>query len=66
MARDIARLSPRSIGVIKEQIRLLSEAHPLAPEVFERLQSLRRQVYDSADYREGCRAFLEKRPPVFR
>ena len=65
-ARDIARLSPRSIGVIKEQIRLLSEAHPLTPEVFERLQSLRRQVYDSEDYREGCRAFLEKRPPVFR
>jgi methylmalonyl-CoA decarboxylase len=66
MARGIVQLSPRSIAVIKEQVRLLSDARPVTPEVFERIQSLRRQVYDSADYREGRQAFLEKRPPVFR
>ncbi|MBI5488840.1 MAG: methylmalonyl-CoA decarboxylase [Deltaproteobacteria bacterium] len=65
-ARGIAQLSPRSIAVIKEQLRLLADARPLPPEVFERIQSLRRQVYDSEDYQEGRRAFLEKRPPVFR
>jgi methylmalonyl-CoA decarboxylase len=66
MARGIAQLSPRSIAVIKEQVRLLSDAHPVTPEVFERIQSLRRQVYDSADYQEGRTAFLEKRKAVFK
>jgi methylmalonyl-CoA decarboxylase len=33
--------------------------------MFERIQSLRRVVYNSQDYQEGIRAFLEKRPPTF-
>jgi len=39
---------------------------PLNPETFERIQGLRRLVYDSQDYREGQRAFLEKREPIFK
>jgi len=35
----------------------------MAPETFERIQGLRRMVYDSEDYREGLSAFLEKRAP---
>jgi methylmalonyl-CoA decarboxylase len=35
-------------------------------EGFERVQGLRRLVYDSEDYREGIRAFKEKRNPVFK
>jgi methylmalonyl-CoA decarboxylase len=66
LARKITRNSPLSIGVIKEQIRLLASAHPLSPNTFERIQGLRRLVYDSEDYSEGIRAFLEKRPPVFK
>lgn len=66
MARQIAENSPLSISVIKEQLRILSGSHPLSPETFERIQGLRRLVYDSNDYREGKRSFLEKRPPVFR
>jgi methylmalonyl-CoA decarboxylase len=66
MARGIVRNSPLSISVIKEQIRLLANAHPLSPDTFERTQSLRRLVYNSADYLEGINAFNEKRTPVFR
>ncbi len=66
MARLIAQNSPISISVMKEQLRLLANALPLSPETFERIQALRRMVYDSQDYLEGQRAFLEKRPPVFK
>ena len=65
IATQITRNSPLSIGVIKEQIRLLASAHPLSPLTFERVQGLRRSVYDSKDYAEGIKAFLEKRTPVF-
>lgn len=65
MARQITANSPLSISVIKEQIRLLASAYPLSPATFERIQGLRRLVYDSRDYEEGIRAFLDKRPPVF-
>jgi methylmalonyl-CoA decarboxylase len=50
---------------LKEQLRVLSESTPLNPNTFERIQSLRRQIYDSADYQEGIRSFFERRPPQF-
>jgi methylmalonyl-CoA decarboxylase len=64
-ARKITDNSPLSIGVLKEQLRILSASHPLSPDTFERIQGLRRRAYDSNDYREGKNAFLEKRKPVF-
>jgi len=66
MARKIAKCSPHVLSVLKEEMRVLANAHPLNPETYERLQALRRDVYDSHDYQEGIRAFLEKRAPVFR
>lgn len=66
LARRIAANAPLSVAVMKEQLRILAGAHPMTPQGFERVQGLRRVVYDSADYREGIRAFKEKRPPVFR
>ena len=66
MARRIAQNSPISISVMKEQLNLLANAMPLSSETFERIQGLRRMVYDSQDYQEGQRAFLEKRQPVFK
>ena len=65
LARRIAANAPLSIAVMKEQLRILAGAHPMSPQGFERVQGLRRVVYDSRDYREGIRAFKEKREPVF-
>jgi methylmalonyl-CoA decarboxylase len=66
LAKMMAARSALAISVIKEQFNLLAGAHPLAPDVFERIQGLRRQVYDSHDYEEGIRSFLDKRAPVFK
>ena len=66
LARTMTCNSPLAIGVMKEQLRILAAAHALSPADFERIQGLRRVVYDSHDYREGIRAFKEKRAPEFR
>jgi methylmalonyl-CoA decarboxylase len=66
LAHRIAENSPLSIAVMKEQLRTLSGARPMTPRGFERVQGLRRVVYDSEDYQEGIRAFKERRKPVFK
>lgn len=67
---DLARLmltkAPLVLATVKEQLRLLTEATSITPEVFERIQDLRQRIYESEDYREGILAFHEKRKPVFR
>ena len=65
MAQKIAANAPLSIAVMKEQLRILAGAHTMSPEDFERIQGLRRVVYNSRDYAEGIRAFKEKRKPEF-
>jgi methylmalonyl-CoA decarboxylase len=72
MATTIAANAPLSISVMKEQLRVLAGAKPLTPRGFEKVQGLRRIVYDSQDYHEGIRAFKGKtqapfhRPVVWR
>lgn len=66
LAHQIAVTSPLVRRVLKEELRVLANAHPLNPEAYERIQSLRREVYDSNDYQEGIQAFLERRPPRFQ
>ncbi len=66
LAATMATKSPLAIAVIKEQLRVLSDYQPIAAQVYERVQGMRRQAYDSADYLEGLTAFTEKRQPIFR
>lgn len=65
LARTIAANAPLAIAAMKEELRVLAAARSVPPQMFERVQGLRRVAYDSADYREGQRAFKEKRPPAF-
>jgi methylmalonyl-CoA decarboxylase len=66
LAAAMATKSPLAIAVIKEQLRVLTDYQPIAAQVYERIQGLRRQAYDSSDYVEGLNAFAQKRQPIFR
>jgi methylmalonyl-CoA decarboxylase len=66
LAATMASKSPLAIAVIKEQLRVLTDYQPIAAQVYERVQGLRRDVYDSNDYLEGLQAFAEKRKPIFQ
>jgi methylmalonyl-CoA decarboxylase len=66
LAATMATKSPMAMAVIKEQLRVLTDYQPIAAQVYERIQGLRREAYDSNDYLEGLNAFAEKRRPIFR
>ena len=53
------------ITLLKEEIHVLA-AQARTVEIFERIQAMRRKIYDSDDYQEGIRSFFEKRKPVFQ
>ena len=65
LAAQICKNAPLSLTVMKEEVRLLTSAHAITPELIEQIQGLRRIVYDSRDYQEGLNAFREKRRPEF-
>jgi methylmalonyl-CoA decarboxylase len=66
LALDILANSSLVITLLKEEIHVLAQARPLTVETFERIQGVRRRIYDSDDYQEGIRSFFEKRKPVFQ
>ena len=66
MADTIAANAPLAVRTLKAEFRLLMRGHSIDAETAERIQAIRRKVYDSEDYAEGIRAFKEKRPPRFR
>ena len=65
LVSKIIENSPLAISVLKEQLRVLGNSFPMSPETQERIQGLRRMVYQSPDYSEGKQAFIEKRKPHF-
>jgi methylmalonyl-CoA decarboxylase len=65
LAERIASLAPLSLRAIKAEMNALTDARPLESGTFERLTSLRRAAWTSADYAEGIAAFRERRDPRF-
>ena len=65
LAGEIAGNAPLSLAGNKRVMRALRYA-ALPEEVERELVELRESCFRSEDFREGVRAFAEKRPPVWR
>ena len=65
LAAEIAANAPLSLAGNKRAIRAL-RARPLDEDVERELVELRESCFRSEDFREGVRAFAEKRKPVWR
>ena len=59
VADDVLRNSPLVIALMKEELEVLAAARPLSAGTFERIQAIRRRIYDSEVYQEGIRALFE-------
>jgi enoyl-CoA hydratase/carnithine racemase len=65
LAAEIASNAPLSLAGNKRIIRALRH-RPLPEQVERELVELRESCFRSEDFREGVRAFAEKRAPVWR
>ena len=65
LAAEIAANAPLSLAGNKRIIRAL-RSRPLPEDVERELVELRESCFRSEDFREGVRAFAEKRTPVWR
>ena len=66
LAADIAANAPLSMSGNKRAIETLARFERLTPEEEAELVCLRRSCFASDDFREGIRAFAEKRKPEWR
>jgi enoyl-CoA hydratase/carnithine racemase len=66
LAAEIAEGAPLSARGNKQAIETLNSYRRLTPEQEEELIELRRSCFTSEDFREGIRAFAEKRRPQWR
>ncbi|NCG23776.1 MAG: enoyl-CoA hydratase [Actinobacteria bacterium] len=62
---QIARLAPLSINAAKVQVNAISAAAGAAVDLVN-IKAHARACYDSADFKEGVAAFMQKRRPHFR
>ncbi|MFA6034753.1 MAG: methylmalonyl-CoA decarboxylase [Myxococcota bacterium] len=65
LCKKIRRNAALSVAAMKEEFRVIAHSTSLTLLEFERIQGLRRTVYNSEDYKEGLASFLEKRRPVY-
>ena len=63
LAAEVAANAPLALTGNKRAIETLARSHPLSREQEAELVELRRSCFSSEDFREGIRAFAEKRPP---
>jgi enoyl-CoA hydratase/carnithine racemase len=66
LAAEVAGNAPLSARGNKHAIEVLNSYPRLTPEQEEELIELRRSCFASEDFREGIRAFAEKRKPRWR
>jgi enoyl-CoA hydratase/carnithine racemase len=66
LAAEVAANAPLSLLGNKRAIETLNSYPRLTPEQEEELIELRRSCFSSEDFREGIRAFTEKRKPQWR
>ena len=65
LAEQIQSNAPLTIRTTKEMMNVLLGARDLSASEFERLEELRKDVYNSTDYAEGLDAIRNKRKPNF-
>lgn len=66
LAEGISENAPLSMISMKKMINIWEEGGPLSEENEELIRSLFAKVRKSSDSKEGKKAFLEKRKPVFK
>ncbi len=66
LAAEVAANAPLSLRGNKHAIETLNSYPRLTPEQERELIELRRSCFSSEDFREGIRAFAEKRKPNWR
>jgi len=65
IAKTISFNSPLSVSVAKKQITAIAQSTSLSTSTYELIEELRLKAFTSGDYKEGKRAFLEKRHANF-